>query len=181
VCLVWESESDSDNDTVCLLCPNYRCPPAFAPSATSRDRDIELGPASHTSIPPFHTIHTNPSYHIQFGSGGPYSNVMAPTTLLDAQTSALFTLLNLNETPSGTTSTSANSNGRAASPTGPALAFEQVQGPLVWKVLVLDEQSKDILATSLRVQDLREQGVTLHMCVVLVGWWTELAQLTVQT
>jgi hypothetical protein len=166
----------------CLpLCPNYPCPYAFASSATSRDHDIELGLATaynHTSI---HTTNTNPSYHIQFGSGGPYSNGMAPTTLLDAQTSALFTLLNLNETPAGTTSTSANSNGRAASPTGPALAFEQVQGPLVWKVLVLDEQSKDILATSLRVQDLREQGVTLHMCVVLVGWWTELAQLTVQT
>ncbi len=88
---------------------------------------------------------------------------MAPTTLLEAQTSALFALLNLNETPAGATSSSSNANGRAASPTGPALAFEQVQGPLVWKVLVLDEQSKDILATSLRVQDLREQGVTLHM------------------
>ena len=33
----------------------------------------------------------------------------------------------------------------------------------VWKVLVLDELSKDILATVLRVQDLRDVGVTLHL------------------
>lgn len=32
-----------------------------------------------------------------------------------------------------------------------------------WKVLVLDKQSQDVLATTLRVQDLRELGVTLHM------------------
>ena len=33
---------------------------------------------------------------------------------------------------------------------------------LVWKVLVLDSVSKDILSTAVKVQDLREQGVTLH-------------------
>ena len=32
-----------------------------------------------------------------------------------------------------------------------------------WKVLVLDARAQDILATTLRVQDLRDQGVTLHM------------------
>ncbi|PLW56630.1 hypothetical protein PCANC_05150 [Puccinia coronata f. sp. avenae] len=32
-----------------------------------------------------------------------------------------------------------------------------------WKVLVLDKQAQDVLATTLRVQDLRELGVTLHM------------------
>lgn len=92
---------------------------------------------------------------------------MAPGTLLEAQTSALLTLLNLNEAPSST-STAPSANGtRASSPTGqPGLSsIEGPQGPLVWKVLVLDDQSKDILATSLRVQDLREQGVTLHMWV----------------
>jgi hypothetical protein len=91
---------------------------------------------------------------------------MAPTTLLEAQTSALLTLLNLNEPPANVASSSIDGN-RAASPAGASsnavAPFEQVQGPLVWKVLILDEQSKDILATSLRVQDLREQGVTLHM------------------
>ena len=34
-----------------------------------------------------------------------------------------------------------------------------------WKILVLDEVSKDILATVLRVQDLRDVGVTLHVSV----------------
>lgn len=35
--------------------------------------------------------------------------------------------------------------------------------PPVWKVLVMDMTSTDILATSMRVQDLRENGVTLHL------------------
>ena len=36
-------------------------------------------------------------------------------------------------------------------------------GPTVWKVLILDNRSKDVLATVLRVQDLRDAGVTLHV------------------
>jgi hypothetical protein len=97
---------------------------------------------------------------------------MSPT-LLEAQTSALLSLLNLNEQQHPSTSSQAGSR-----PQTPAnnqdnstnhndlLPFEKGKsGPLVWKVLILDEQSKDVLATSLRVQDLREQGVTLHMCV----------------
>ncbi len=92
---------------------------------------------------------------------------MAPATLLEAQTSALLALLNLNDPPSSTSTAQSAHATRASSPTGqPAVglsAIEGPQGPLVWKVLVLDDQSKDILATSLRVQDLREQGVTLHM------------------
>lgn len=86
-------------------------------------------------------------------------------TLLEAQTTSLLSLLNLND-PSSSTS---NNNNRPTSPANnnagaDLLAFEKgKQGPLVWKVLILDEQSKDVLATSLRVQDLREQGVTLHM------------------
>ncbi|THH33124.1 hypothetical protein EUX98_g1077 [Antrodiella citrinella] len=38
-----------------------------------------------------------------------------------------------------------------------------VTGPPVWKVLVLDQHTKDVLATVLRVQDLRDAGVTLHV------------------
>lgn len=56
-------------------------------------------------------------------------------TLLETQRRALLSLLNLNDPP-------------------PAV---------VWKVLILDGASRDVLATSLRVQDLREQGVTLHL------------------
>jgi hypothetical protein len=38
-------------------------------------------------------------------------------------------------------------------------------GPPVWKILVLDQLTKDVLATVLRVQDLRDVGVTLHVYV----------------
>lgn len=37
------------------------------------------------------------------------------------------------------------------------------KGPPTWKVLIMDKTSQDILATSLRVQDLRDNGVTLHL------------------
>lgn len=87
-------------------------------------------------------------------------------TLLHAQTNALVTLLNLGQNPAASAA-SASSSARPGTPAQDGtdvLPFEAAkQGPLIWKVLVLDEQSKDVLATSLRVQDLREQGVTLHM------------------
>ena len=82
-----------------------------------------------------------------------------PPTLLQSQTNSLLTLLNLNQ-PLPSSSSSASPYPRPSSPT-PGL--DDASGPLVWKVLILDDLSKDILATSLRVQDLREQGVTLHM------------------
>ena len=41
-------------------------------------------------------------------------------------------------------------------------------GPTVWKVLVLDQFTKDVIATVLRVQDLRDVGVTLHVYVSLL-------------
>ncbi|WWC91119.1 uncharacterized protein L201_006060 [Kwoniella dendrophila CBS 6074] len=86
---------------------------------------------------------------------------MSRPTLLQWQTNALLTLLNLNQQPPASSSSTA---GPFPRPSTPSSTFdENSQAPLVWKVLILDEQSKDILATSLRVQDLREQGVTLHM------------------
>ena len=88
---------------------------------------------------------------------------MSRPTLLQSQTNALLTLLNLNQPPP-TSSSSTGPFPVTSSP--PAPTFEDgPAAPLVWKVLVLDELSKDILATTLRVQDLREQGVTLHMSV----------------
>ncbi|KAF9535882.1 Sly1 vesicle trafficking sec1-like protein [Crepidotus variabilis] len=79
----------------------------------------------------------------------------APTSLQQAQTNALLTLLNLNQPPELT-------------PSGPLKGTSGVNtppitGPPVWKVLVLDQQTKDVLATVLRVQDLRDAGVTLHV------------------
>ncbi|KAI0756876.1 Sec1-like protein [Daedaleopsis nitida] len=80
----------------------------------------------------------------------------APPTLQDSQTNALLTLLNLNNTtqPSGTTTQPAK---------GSALKVPAPSGPPVWKILVLDQYTKDVLATVLRVQDLRDVGVTLHV------------------
>lgn len=74
---------------------------------------------------------------------------MTRRSLLEAQTRALLTLLNLNTPP-------------PPSSPSPGTGLE-APPPLVWKVLILDEGGQDVLATSLRVQDLREQGVTLHM------------------
>ncbi|KIK82446.1 hypothetical protein PAXRUDRAFT_832198 [Paxillus rubicundulus Ve08.2h10] len=84
-----------------------------------------------------------------------------PATLQKAQTDALLALLNLNSTPETTglsgVSVPAKSWGAAKVPTGIS------NTPPVWKVLVLDQQTKDVLATVLRVQDLRDVGVTLHV------------------
>lgn len=66
----------------------------------------------------------------------------AAPTLRDKQRSALESLLALNAASTG-----------AQLPT--------------WKVLVMDKVGQDVLATSLRVQDLRAAGVTLHVSVPL--------------
>ncbi|KAF9515531.1 hypothetical protein BS47DRAFT_1293696 [Hydnum rufescens UP504] len=62
------------------------------------------------------------------------------TTIQAAQSASLLSLLQLSDS---------STSGAARSP--------------VWKILVLDETSKDVLATVLRVQDLRDAGVTLHV------------------
>ncbi|KAF9486351.1 Sly1 vesicle trafficking sec1-like protein [Pholiota conissans] len=77
----------------------------------------------------------------------------APTTLQQAQTSALLNLLNLNQPVETTQSTGK----------GSGLKTQTIFSPPVWKVLILDQQTKDVLATVLRVQDLRDAGVTLHV------------------
>ncbi|GAA6043738.1 hypothetical protein JCM8097_000502 [Rhodosporidiobolus ruineniae] len=71
-----------------------------------------------------------------------------PPTLRDAQVSALTSLLALNQAPPTT------------HPSSSAVAPAQLP---TWKVLVLDKVAQDVIATSLRVQDLRDNGVTLHM------------------
>lgn len=81
-------------------------------------------------------------------------------TLQEAQTAALLTLLNLNnpvESPS--TSTSSGTKGGSAA----NAKISVPTGPPTWKILVLDQHTKDVLATVLRVQDLRDVGVTLHV------------------
>lgn len=93
------------------------------------------------------------SHHTQAGA--------APPTLQESQTNALLTLLNLNnpvDTPGSTSLSTTKSTPNALKVPAPA-------GPPVWKVLVLDQHTKDVLATVLRVQDLRDVGVTLHVYV----------------
>ncbi|KAK7015024.1 Sly1 vesicle trafficking sec1-like protein [Favolaschia claudopus] len=74
-------------------------------------------------------------------------------TLQQSQTDALLSLLNLNSPPELPASTKSGSGFKTPPPSGPP----------IWKVLVLDQQTKDVLATVLRVQDLRDVGVTLHV------------------
>lgn len=82
------------------------------------------------------------------------------STLQSAQTEAILALLNLNNPPDPPSTTT------TAGRQGAALKTPQPTGPLVWKILVLDQHTKDVLATVLRVQDLRDVGVTLHVYVL---------------
>lgn len=90
-----------------------------------------------------------------------FKNATTIATLQEAQTEALLSLLNLN-----------NPLEQGAAPPGPVATkstpaatskLSTSSAPLVWKVLVLDQQTKDVFATVLRVQDLRDVGVTLHV------------------
>jgi sec1 family domain-containing protein 1 len=67
-------------------------------------------------------------------------------------------MLNLNK-PIELSPSTVSSSGKAA----PALKVPAAADPPIWKILVLDQETKDILATVLRVQDLRDIGVTLHV------------------
>lgn len=105
------------------------------------------------------------------------STASAPTSSLRiAQVNSLISLLNLNTSSfnhasSSSSARGSNYNSRPGSAAGQNDVASGGGGadasipsePPVWKVLIMDKVSKDILATSLRVQDLRENGVTLHM------------------
>ncbi|KAF9556410.1 Sly1 vesicle trafficking sec1-like protein, partial [Agrocybe pediades] len=79
----------------------------------------------------------------------------APPTLQKAQTNALLNLLNLNQPVDPPAATTGKGNAGFKTP--------PVSAPPIFKILVLDQQTKDVLATVLRVQDLRDAGVTLHV------------------
>jgi sec1 family domain-containing protein 1 len=81
-----------------------------------------------------------------------------------AQTNALLSMLNLNTPVEPSVSTA----GKGAS----GLKVPPPTGPPVWKILVLDQETKDILATVLRVQDLRDIGVTLHVYALPLNFLT---------
>ena len=73
-----------------------------------------------------------------------------------AQVRSLISLLNFNDP---NFSHLGNNRGSADDDTAGSVP----KAPPVWKVLIMDPTSTDILSTSLRVQDLRENGVTLHL------------------
>ncbi|PAV22325.1 SLY1 [Pyrrhoderma noxium] len=84
---------------------------------------------------------------------------ISPQTLQQSQTNAILQLLNLNApADSATDGSSPLTTNKPSSQLNIPAA-----GPPVWKILVLDQRTKDVLATVLRVQDLRDVGVTLHV------------------
>jgi len=86
-------------------------------------------------------------------------------SLRDKQVGALLSLLNFNAPVSHATAAAASSSSGSGSATsGPLGSLDSTNSPLpTWKVLILDQRAQDVLATTLRVQDLRDNGVTLHM------------------
>ncbi|CAH7687163.1 Sec1-like protein [Phakopsora pachyrhizi] len=73
-------------------------------------------------------------------------------TLRDQQQRCLRSILSFNSSDSQHQLTDLSNNQQSSSTSIPE-----------WKVLVIDKQSQDVLATTMRVQDLRSLGVTLHM------------------
>ncbi|WFD42064.1 Vesicle trafficking between the ER and Golgi [Malassezia psittaci] len=100
------------------------------------------------------------------GVGVAGGSAMAPTAaqqesagqLRSAQIRSLVSLLNFND-PNFSHTAGSQAGGAEDSST----SSTTLKAPPVWKVLVMDPTSTDILSTSLRVQDLRENGVTLHL------------------
>ncbi|GAA5913401.1 syntaxin-binding protein [Sporobolomyces salmoneus] len=80
------------------------------------------------------------------------------STLRDRQIQQLNSLLSLDNP-----SSNSNSSSSSSSISFPPSHSQNGAGLPTWKVLVMDKIAQDVLATSLRVQDLRDQGVTLHM------------------
>jgi hypothetical protein len=95
-------------------------------------------------------------------------------SLRDKQVASLISLLNFNQpAPSSAAvsgSSSSHSHGSTNGSAGPLAGLGSdaaLNAPLpTWKVLVLDQRAQDVLATTLRVQDLRDNGVTLHLWVI---------------
>lgn len=69
---------------------------------------------------------------------------------------AIVTMLNLNQKPEATVSSS--------SETLPPVASDEP----VWKILIFDQFCQDIISSVLRVSDLRENGVTVHMYAYVI-------------
>ncbi|RUS30570.1 Sec1-like protein [Jimgerdemannia flammicorona] len=73
-----------------------------------------------------------------------------PVSLRDCQVEAIIAMLNLNQKPEATVSSSE------------LLVPVTTEGP-VWKILIFDQFCQEIISSVLRVSDLRDNGVTVHM------------------
>lgn len=78
-------------------------------------------------------------------------HTQAPPSLRELQKRALLCVLNLN----------AEDEDDSAQPND--LVLGVTKGDPVWKFLVFDKMGQDIISSVLRVSDLREAGVTVHM------------------
>lgn len=88
------------------------------------------------------------------------SGLVSSVSVRDAQVAVLNSLLALNTTPAGSSSSNTSSAVTATAASG-------VNGVIpTWKVMIMDKTAQDVVATSLRVQDLRDAGVTLHMSAI---------------
>ncbi|CAG8479244.1 9276_t:CDS:2 [Dentiscutata heterogama] len=74
-------------------------------------------------------------------------------SLRDQQIDAIITMLNLNVKPEPTFSNASLDN----------LMVPTTTSDPVWKVLIFDEFGRDIISSVLKVADLRDNGVTVHM------------------
>lgn len=94
-------------------------------------------------------------------------------SLRDKQVASLVSLLNFNQPPASSAASGSASSSHAHAHTnggsGPLAGLSNdasLNAPLpTWKVLILDQRAQDVIATTLRVQDLRDNGVTLHLWV----------------
>ena len=78
-----------------------------------------------------------------------------PPSLRSLQKKALLRLLNLNQQQTD--------GEEAESQTNDLLLPEVAAGEPVWKFLVFDKLGQNVISSVLRVSDLREAGVTVHM------------------
>jgi len=78
-----------------------------------------------------------------------------PLSLRDLQKKALLRALNLNAEDEDL--------GAAAQPNDQMIPGVITKGEPVWKFLVFDKMGQDVISSVLRVSDLREAGVTVHM------------------
>ncbi|RUS21057.1 Sec1-like protein [Endogone sp. FLAS-F59071] len=79
------------------------------------------------------------------------SSASKEMSLRDRQVEAIVAMLNLNQKPEATVSSSSETLAPVAS------------DEPVWKILIFDQFCQDIISSVLRVSDLRENGVTVHM------------------